>query len=79
MDGREDLPRMTNEYNALLPDAIKKWSTVDSPIELVNLRENYSCDLKKCPAGWDGLHPNALGEYEIAHAFSLKLISKFGP
>ncbi|RMY83819.1 hypothetical protein D0862_11594 [Hortaea werneckii] len=30
-----------------------------------------------CPAGYDGLHPNVLGEFEIARAFSLALHERF--
>ena len=33
-----------------------------SQIELVRMQENYECDLDGCPAGSDGLHPNALGK-----------------
>lgn len=25
------------------------------------MQENYDCDVGSCPAGYDGLHPNALG------------------
>lgn len=31
-----------------------------------------------CPAGHDGLHPNALGEFEIARAYSQVLHTDFG-
>lgn len=30
-----------------------------------------------CPAGTDGLHPNALGEYQIARAYSKVLHEQF--
>ena len=33
-----------------------------SQIELVRMQENYDCDIDGCPAGYDGLHPNALGK-----------------
>ena len=26
------------------------------------MQENYECDIDGCPAGYDGLHPNALGK-----------------
>lgn len=42
------------------------------------LRENYDCELSGCPAGSDGLHPNALGDYQIAQAFSNTLVNDFG-
>ncbi|GKZ18954.1 hypothetical protein AbraIFM66951_001914 [Aspergillus brasiliensis] len=76
--GREDLPINTNIYNALLRNAIPEWSTADSPIHLVELQENYDCGPNACPAGYDGLHPNAAGEYQIARAFSLTLVNGFG-
>ncbi|KAM5484513.1 hypothetical protein McanMca71_001459 [Microsporum canis] len=75
--GREDLPRITREYNDLLRHAIRRWSTDDSPIHLVEICEHYSCSPSGCPAGYDGLHPNAKGEYEIARAFSLALVKDF--
>jgi len=34
---------------------------------------------ESCPAGYDGLHPNALGEYEIARAFSIALQPDYAP
>lgn len=76
--GREDLPIKTNAYNQMLKDAIPTWSTQTSPIKLVDWRANYSCETTGCPAGYDGLHPNAYGEYEIAHAFELTLHFSFG-
>jgi hypothetical protein len=32
----------------------------------------------ECLAGFDGLHPNTLGDYQIAHAFSRALHKGFG-
>lgn len=75
--GREDLPLNTDIYNSLLSNAIPKWSTTQSPISLVELQENYDCGTTACPAGYDGLHPNALGEYQIARAFTLTLVNNF--
>lgn len=49
IDGREDLPIITDEYNQLLATAIPSWSTELSPIALVKFRENYSCELAGCP------------------------------
>ena len=72
-----DLPARTDDYNKLLADTIPKWSTTTSPMELVEIRENYSCEGTGCPAGFDGLHPNTLGDYQIAHAFSRALITGF--
>ena len=76
--GRGDLTTMTDTYNGLLKSAIPSWSTTQSPVALVELRENYSCDNSGCPAGYDGLHPNAAGEYQIAQAFSRTLVSQLG-
>ncbi len=75
--GREDLVLNTDIYNSLLSNAIPSWSTAQSPIHLVHLQENYDCAPTACPAGYDGLHPNALGEYQIARAFSLSLVNDF--
>jgi hypothetical protein len=44
---------------------------------LVDWRGNYNCELDSCPAGYDGLHPNALGEYQIAHAFERTLRDQY--
>jgi lysophospholipase L1-like esterase len=68
--GRDDLITKTEAYNALLAASIPIWSTAESPIYLVDFRDNYSCEPEGgCPAGTDGLHPDALGEFEIAKAF----------
>ncbi|TQS32880.1 hypothetical protein Golomagni_06793, partial [Golovinomyces magnicellulatus] len=75
--GRDDLPQKTDAYNKALVAAIDSWTTDESPIHLVQLRENYNCELSGCPAGYDGLHSNALGEYQIARAFSLTLVKDF--
>lgn len=75
--GREDLPLKTNIYNELLRNAIPSWSTTQSPIHLVELQENYNCETTACPAAYDGLHPNALGEFQIARAFTLTLVNNF--
>ncbi|PTB46522.1 hypothetical protein M441DRAFT_126012 [Trichoderma asperellum CBS 433.97] len=76
--GRQDLVDKTNTFNSLLPGAISQWSTAQSPIHLVKLQENYDCEPGGCPAGYDGLHPNAWGEYLIAQAFSETLLNDFG-
>ncbi|KAF7590851.1 hypothetical protein BBP40_002320 [Aspergillus hancockii] len=77
ISGREDLPVSTNVYNALLREAIPGWSTLESPVRLVELQENYDCEPIACPVGYDGLHPNALGEYQIARAFTLALVKDY--
>ncbi|KAK3317238.1 carbohydrate esterase family 3 protein [Cercophora scortea] len=75
--GREDLPGSTDAYNALLARSIPRWSTEGSPVALVRLCENYSCGPDTSKAAYDGLHPNALGEYQIAQAFSRTLVEAF--
>lgn len=75
--GCDDLPVSTNTYNGLLKDAIPKRSTVRSHRSLVELEENYNCQPSACPVGSDGLHPNALGEYQIARAFTLISVNDF--
>ncbi|KAK4187349.1 receptor-type tyrosine-protein phosphatase F [Podospora australis] len=72
--GLPDLSANIEIYNALLDLDIPRLSTERSPIALVELWENYSCS----EGAYDGLHPNALGEYEIAQAFSLTLVNEFG-
>jgi len=74
---KDDLEVRTAAYNKLLAEAIPQWSTEISPIELVHMQESYSCEPDGCPAGHDGLHPNTLGDYQIAHAFSRALIKGY--
>lgn len=76
--GREDLPIKTATYNDILEHEIPLWDTAVSPVWLVDWAGNYSCGVDSCPAGYDGLHPNALGEYQIAHAFELALHRRWG-
>lgn len=78
IDGREDLPLKTKDYNGLLRDAIPSWSTASSPVKLVDWAGNYSCGTDSCRAGYDGLHPNALGEFQIARAYELALRNGWG-
>ncbi|KAF4943841.1 hypothetical protein FGADI_13121 [Fusarium gaditjirri] len=77
IQGRNDLVKNTEIYNKLLPDYISKWSTKQSPIHLVPLADNYDCQPSGCTAGTDGLHPNALGEFQIASIFSKTLVKDF--
>jgi hypothetical protein len=79
IDGREDLVTNTNTYNEKLKAAIPGWSTEKSPVKLVDVNSAYSCSPRGgCSAAYDGLHPNAKGEYEIASAFSKTLHADFG-
>ncbi|KAL7795689.1 hypothetical protein V8C43DRAFT_304570 [Trichoderma afarasin] len=75
--GRDDLITKTDDYNGALPGLFLSLSTTESPIKLVQFRENYSCNPDGCPAGSDGLHPNALGEFQIAKAFANTLSQGF--
>ncbi len=76
--GREDLPVTTADYNDKLGRAVSSWSTPASRVELVDWAGAYDCGAARCPAGYDGLHPNALGEFQIARAFALTLHQRFG-
>lgn len=75
--GRQDLVDNTRLYNQLLPGYIGQWTTAQSPIQLVPLEETYDCHPESCPVGYDGLHPNELGEYQIANAFTTTLVNDF--
>lgn len=71
ISGRNDLITSTDQYNSMLATSLPNWSTSESPIYLVDFRDNYSCEpVGGCPAGTDGLHPDAMGEYQIAKAFA---------
>ncbi|MFE0771555.1 fibronectin type III domain-containing protein [Streptomyces sp. NPDC058861] len=76
--GREDLPVTTSSYNAMLAAALPSWSTPASRVEPVDWAGAYDCAPKACPAAYDGLHPNALGEFQIARAFEKTLHERFG-
>lgn len=67
----------TINYNGLMLTAVRKFNTPESPVHLVKLSEKYGCGSCECPGGFDGLHPNALGDYHIAYAFSEVLANKF--
>jgi lysophospholipase L1-like esterase len=41
--GRDDLPISTDKYNSMLGDACASWSTDQSPVKVVHLRETYDC------------------------------------
>lgn len=62
--GRNDLITKTDSYNTMLAESIPTWSTAESPIYLVDFRDNYSCKPEGGrPASTDRLHTDALGEY----------------
>ncbi|KAM3423883.1 hypothetical protein BST61_g1279 [Cercospora zeina] len=72
LDGR------TSTYNELLNSTHPSWSTVDSPVHYADVATAYTCGPhRNCTSTIDGLHPNDLGAYQIAHAFSKPLIDHF--
>ncbi|SMY29189.1 unnamed protein product [Zymoseptoria tritici ST99CH_1A5] len=82
LGGRQDLVRMTDSFNRAMKSKVSEWSTPGSPVTWAPVREEYECGpqygIKGCPAAWDGLHPNELGEYQIARGFSRALVSALG-
>ncbi|MCR8945160.1 fibronectin type III domain-containing protein [Streptomyces sp. OUCMDZ-4982] len=78
IDGRDDLPVSTSVYNAALRKQALGWSTLASPVKVVNWSGSYDCGRDACPGGYDGLHPNALGEFQIARAFEQTLHHEYG-
>jgi lysophospholipase L1-like esterase len=61
-------------YNRDLATAVRRWSTSRSPVRLVNISSGYNPSTDT----YDGLHPNGLGEFAIADAFSTALARDFG-
>lgn len=61
-------------YNSDLAAAVPLWSTSKSPVRLVDISSGYNPSTDT----YDGLHPNGLGEYVIADAFSTALARDFG-
>lgn len=76
--GRDDLITKTTAYNKALAEAIPGWHSASSPVKLVDWAGAYDCAPASCPAAYDGLHPNAVGEYQIAGAFGSTLHKEFG-
>ncbi|CAM5650176.1 hypothetical protein STANM337S_06558 [Streptomyces tanashiensis] len=74
------LPQRTADCNRALAEAVPTWSTPDSPVALADIDAAYGCDPAgtTCPSTYDGLHPNAWGEYRIARAFGSTLHHAFG-
>ncbi|KAK2025539.1 SGNH hydrolase [Colletotrichum zoysiae] len=72
--GTEKLAPMIDRYNRLLRASVEDWGTRRSPVELVEIRSDYDCSR----GSYDGLHPNALGEFQIARAFSRGLVRGYG-
>ncbi|KAL3490225.1 fibronectin type III domain protein [Aspergillus germanicus] len=76
--GRQDLVDNTNQYNTLLKDTMHNWFRWEAPLAYVDVNTEYDCRPSSCPDGYDGLHPNARGEYHIAGAFARVLQKDFG-
>ncbi|KAF6803626.1 fibronectin type III domain-containing protein [Colletotrichum sojae] len=74
--GTDHLKEMVDRYNDLLEDSLLGWrrQCQTSPIELVQVAETYICT----EASYDGVHPAALGEFQITKAFSRTLVKAFG-
>ncbi|MCN9244377.1 fibronectin type III domain-containing protein [Streptomyces sp. RY43-2] len=76
--GREDLPVKTASYNDMLKAAIPGWDSLTSSVKLVDWAASYDCRPDSCPAAYDGLHPNAEGEFQIAQAYERTLSEQYG-
>jgi hypothetical protein len=61
----EILPSISNMVSKTLTSDFA--GTSNSQLELVQMRESYDCDVDGCPASYDGIHPNALGEKNFEH------------
>ncbi|WP_331743882.1 GDSL-type esterase/lipase family protein [Kitasatospora sp. NBC_01300] len=74
------LPQRTTDYNNALAAALPTWSTATSPVALADIDAAYGCNpaATTCESTYDGLHPNAMGEYRIARAFGSTLHRAFG-
>ncbi|MGW8066888.1 GDSL-type esterase/lipase family protein [Streptomyces ziwulingensis] len=75
--GRDDLITKTDNFNRLLANAAPRWSMAISQVEVVDWQKGYSCAPAACPAAYDGLHPNAFGEYQLAIAFEQILHDRY--
>ncbi|CZT21821.1 uncharacterized protein RCC_07688 [Ramularia collo-cygni] len=75
ISGHPELPQWTARYNSMLKTAINEdhKSSGKSQIELVDIEQHYGNVPDHCKGTCDGLHPNSLGEYQIAKAFSATL------
>ncbi|KAM7214644.1 hypothetical protein V8F06_009965 [Rhypophila decipiens] len=79
INGRQDLVDNTNRYNQLLRERMGSWDRWGSPLLYVDVNTNYNCRPHGgCPDAYDGLHPNAMGEYHIAQSFAQALKQNFG-
>ena len=72
--GWPQIPGDTATYNSLLATLVTSLSTAQSPVVLADLH----AVLNPATDTHDGLHPNEIGEYKIAAAFSDTLASAYG-
>ncbi|EMF14799.1 carbohydrate esterase family 3 protein, partial [Sphaerulina musiva SO2202] len=81
LDGREDLIENTRKFNSLLLDRAHSWDQHNSKVVVADVAALYDCGPQYrdwAPAAYDGLHPSALGEFQIAKAFTETLHQEFG-
>ncbi|KAF4548138.1 Hypothetical protein D9617_31g063740 [Elsinoe fawcettii] len=72
---RQDLVDNTTRYNQEIRGLVKRLSLPGQEIRLAEFAKEYACTPRDgCAAAYDGLHPNALGEWQIAKAFSDALV-----
>ncbi|KAK4495120.1 hypothetical protein PRZ48_013447 [Zasmidium cellare] len=74
----DGLAKMTAKYNSKLHDALPEWSKKSSRIEHVEIERNYGFTPDECKGTHDGLHPNELGDFQIAKAFTETLHRAYG-
>ncbi|KAI5367396.1 Putative fibronectin type III, lipase, GDSL, active, immunoglobulin-like, SGNH hydrolase superfamily [Septoria linicola] len=80
LEGREDLLENTKRFNDLLPVKAEEWTKKGSRVISADVASQYDSGPQYrdwAPAAYDGLHPSALGEYQIAKAFSIALHREF--
>ncbi|MEU9454922.1 hypothetical protein [Streptomyces sp. NPDC048277] len=66
--------------NWALAEALPTWNTGTSPVVIADLDIAMGCDstAATCATAYDGLHPDPLGEYRLAGAFSSVLHERLG-
>ena len=73
-----NMVNITKEYNRKLEGNLTKWEAAGGEkgglVRLVDVNRGYGCAETWCPDGWDGLHPNEEGEWDLARAFSVSLV-----
>ena len=69
-----DLPGKISSYDQLLPGLVSSLTTSQSPVVMTDLH----AALNPATDTHDGLHPNEIGEFKIAAAFSNTLASAYG-